>query len=74
MAVSRISLPSSSKEDRNKHTSKSLFLLRLSGNMGQHESVQVMSRVQLNSKAVWGRQVLCFISFKMKMDCGGHLF
>ena len=71
--VSRISLPSLSKEGRNKHTSRSVFLLRLSGNMGQHESVQVMSRAHLNSKADWGRQVLCFASFKMKIDCGGRL-
>lgn len=69
--ISRISLPSLSEEGRNKHTSRSLFLLRLSGNMGQHESVQVRSRVDLNSEADGGKQVLCFTSFKM-IDCGGR--
>lgn len=71
MPVSRISLPSLSEEGRNKHTSRSLFLLRLGGNMGQHKSVQVRSRVDLNSEADGGMQVLCFTSFKL-IDCGGR--
>ena len=73
MPVSRISLPALAKEGRKQRTSRSLLLLRPSGNRGQHEPVHVVSRVCLNSKAGRGRQVLGFASFKMKMDPGGSV-